>query len=57
MKFHAFFAPKSGDFDLENSFNLEDSIGDISFAFSEPDIQPQSINIDISNGSPLNPQH
>ena len=47
----------NGDLDHENSFNLEDSIGDISFAFSEPDIQPQSINIDISNGSPLNPQH
>ena len=46
-----------GDFDKENSFNSEDNIGDISFAFSEPDIQPQSINIDICNGSPLNPQY
>ena len=41
-----------GDFD--NSFVMEDSFGEISFAFSEPDDLPQSVNIDISNGSVLN---
>ena len=40
--------------DFENSFVMEDSFGEISFAFSEPDDQPQSVNIDISNGSVLN---
>ena len=40
--------------DFENSFVMEDSFGEISFAFSEPDDLPQSVNIDISNGSVLN---
>ena len=39
-----------GDFD--NSFVMEDSFGEISFAFSEPDDQPQSVNIDISEKRP-----
>ena len=41
--------------DFENSFVMEDSFGEISFAFSEPDEQPQSVNNDIPNGSVLNP--
>ena len=45
-----------GDLDHENSFNLEDSIHDVSFTFSEPDDLPTSVNIDISNGSPLDKQ-
>ena len=36
--------------------NLEESFDDISFTVSEPDDQPQSISIDIGNGSPLNPK-
>ena len=40
--------------DFEDSFVMEDSFGEISFAFSEPDDQPQSVNVDISNGSVLN---
>ena len=47
---------KNGDLDHENSFNLEDSIHDVSFTFSEPDNLPTSINLDISNGSPLDKQ-
>ena len=39
--------------DFDNSFVMEDSFGEISFAFSEPDDLPQSVNIDISNGSVL----
>ena len=46
----------NGDLDHENSFNLEDSIHDVSFTFSEPDNLPTSINLDISNGSPLDNQ-
>ena len=42
--------------DHENSFNLDDSIHDVSFTFSEPDDLPTSINLDISNGSPLDQQ-
>ena len=41
--------------DFENSFVMEDSFGEISFAFSEPDEQSLSVNIDISNGSVLKP--
>ena len=41
---------------MENDLIFEDSFDDISFTVSEPDDQPQSISIDIGNGSPLNPK-
>ena len=41
---------------IDTNSILEESLHDVSFTFSEPDDQPQSINIDISEGSPLNSQ-
>ena len=41
---------------FEKSLIFEDSLHDVSFTFSEPEDQPQSVNIDISEGSPLNNQ-
>ena len=35
---------------------FEESFDEISFTVSEPDEQPQSISLDIGNGSPLNPK-
>ena len=42
-------------FNESNEFILEDSFDEISFTFSEPEDQPKSIAVDLSNGSPLNP--
>ena len=42
-------------FNESNKFILEDSFDEISFTFSEPEDQPKSIAVDLSNGSPLNP--
>ena len=39
----------------DNNSIFEDSFDEISFTFSEPDDQPKSIAVDLSNGSPLNP--
>ena len=35
---------------------FEESFDEISFTVSEPEEQPQSISLDIGNGSPLNPK-
>ena len=42
------------DDDTFDEFLCDDSLSDISFCESEPDNLPQSVNIDISNGSPFN---
>ena len=43
------------DDDYDDRSFLNDSFSsDISFCFSEPDDQPKSIQLDLSNGSTLN---
>ena len=38
----------------DDDFLLDDSLSDVSFTISEPDDNPTSVNIDISNGSTIN---
>ena len=40
--------------DAFDDFLDDEALGDVSFIESEPDNSPQSVNIDISNGSPFN---
>ena len=40
--------------DFESSFNLNDSIEEISFTFSDSEDEPKSVNFDLGNGSPIN---
>ena len=42
------------DDDAFDDFLSDDTLSEISFSGSEPDNSPQSVNIDISNGSPFN---
>ena len=42
------------DNNSDDDFLCDDSFNDVSICLSEPDEQPNSISLDISNGSPLN---
>ena len=42
------------DLDLDFDYCDDQSDLDLSFCLSEPDDQPQSVNVNLSNGSPLN---
>ena len=42
------------DLDLDFDYSDDQSDLDLSFCLSEPDDQPQSVNVNLCNGSPLN---
>ena len=42
------------DLDVDFDFSDDQSYLDLSFCLSEPEDQPQSVNVNLCNGSPLN---